>query len=93
MKINEEEKLDRFGNYPVWRIKGKDATPQKIQEELYRQYGGQGYKFAIVLDCSGDEWEEPEKETPVYFMDSILDEVIYYCGPDEVRKRLDELTH
>ena len=90
MKIIEEEKTDRFGNYPIW-IKGKDANPQKIFEELYRRYGGQGYKFAIVFDCSADEWEDPEEETPVYFLDEILDELISYCGAEEVRRRLDEL--
>ena len=86
MHIFEDEKTDRFGNYPIW-IKGKDANPQKIHEELYRRYGGQGYKFAIVFDCSADEWENPEKETPVYFLDTILDELIFYCGPEEVRRR------
>lgn len=90
MKVYEGEKTDRFGNYPIW-IKGKDANPQKIQEELYRRYGGQGYKFAVVFDCAKDEWEEPEEETAVYFLDTILDEVISYCGPDEVRRRMDEL--
>ena len=90
MQIFEDEKTDRFGNYPIW-IKGKDANPQKIHEELYRRYGGQGFKFAIVFDCSADEWEDPEKETPVYFLDTILDEIISYCGLEEVRRRLDEL--
>ena len=27
MHIFEDEKTDRFGNYPIW-IKGKDANPQ-----------------------------------------------------------------
>lgn len=91
MRVYEDEKTDRFGNYPIW-IKGKDANPQKIYEELWRRYGGQGYKFAIMFDCSKDEWEDPEKETPVYFLDDILDEIINYCGLEEVRRRLDELT-
>lgn len=90
MKVFEDEKADRFGNYPIW-ISGKDANPQKIYEELYSRYGGQGYKFAIIFDCSMEEWEEPEKETPVYFLDDILDELIYYCGIEEVRRRLEEL--
>lgn len=92
MKVYEGEKTDRFGNYPAFWIKGKDADPQKIHEELWRRYGGQGYKFAIVFDCSKDEWEDPEKETPVYFLDTILEEIISYCGVEEVRRRLDELT-
>ena len=92
MKVYEDEKIDRFGNYPGIWIKGKDANPQKIHEELYRRYGGQGHKFAIVFDCSADEGEDPEKDTPVYFLDTILDELISYCGVEEVRRRLDELT-
>ncbi len=90
MKIIEEEREDRYGNYPIW-VKGSDATPQKIQEELFRRYGGQGYKFAIVFDVSKDEWEEPEKETPVYFLDEILDELIVYCGAEKIRRILDEM--
>ena len=91
MQVFEDEKTDRFGNYPIL-IKGKDANPQKIHEELYRRYGGQGFKFAIVFDCSKDEWEEPGRETPVYFLDAVLDELILYCGIEEARRRLDELT-
>lgn len=90
MKVFEDEKTDRFGNYPIW-ISGKDANPQKIYEELYSRYGGQGFKFAIIFDCSKEEWEEPEKETPVYFLDTVLDELISYCGIEEVRRRLEEL--
>lgn len=92
MRVCEDEKADRFGNYPALRIRGKDANPQKIHEELWGRYGGQGYKFAIVFDCSKDEWEDQEKETPVYFLDTILEEIINYCGLEEVRRRLDELT-
>ena len=53
MHIFEDEKTDRFGNYPIW-IKGKDANPQKIHEELYRRYGGQGYKYG----CDGARGEK-----------------------------------
>ena len=91
MRVFEDEKIDRLGNYPAMWIKGKDANPQKIHEELWGRYGGQGYKFVIVFDCSKDEWENPEKETPVYFLDTILDEIINYCGLEEVKRRLDEL--
>ena len=34
MRVFEDEKADRFGNYPALRIRGKDANPQKIHEEL-----------------------------------------------------------
>ena len=90
MKISEGEKPDRFGNYPIW-TKGKDANPQKIYEELWGRYGGQGYKFAIIFDCSKDEFEDPENETPIYFLDEILEEVIDYCGIEKVKRRVDEL--
>ena len=92
MKVYEDENADRYGNYPALRIKGKDANPQKIYEELWNRYGGQGYKFAIVFDCSKEEFEDPEKETPIYFLDAILEEMINYCGVEEVRRRLDELS-
>ena len=90
MKIIEEEREDRYGNYPIW-IKGSDATPQKIHEELFNRFGGQGYKFAIIFDVSKDEWEDPEKETPIYFMDELLDELIRYCGTEKVKKELAKL--
>ena len=92
MKVYEDENADRYGNYPALRIKGKDANPQKIYEELWNRYGGQGYNFAIVFDCSKEEFEDPEKETPIYFLDAILEEMINYCGVEEVRRRLDELS-
>lgn len=41
MKVYEDEKTDRYGSYPIW-ISGKDANPQKIQDELFRRYGGEG---------------------------------------------------
>lgn len=91
MKISEGEKADRFGNYPIW-IRGKDANPQKVYEKLYEKYGGQGFKFAIIIDCSHEEWREPEEETPIYFLTDIFDEVIYYIGLEEARRRLNELT-
>ena len=46
----------------------------------------------VVFDCSKDEWEDPEKETLIYFLDTILDELIFYCGLEKVRMGVDELT-
>ena len=51
----------------------------------------EGYKFAIIFDVSKDEWEDPEKETPIYFMDELLDELIRYCGTEKVKKELAKL--
>ena len=86
MKINESDKPDRYGTYPCCRISGRDATPQKMQEWLYYRY--QGYKFAIVFDCTKDEFEEPEKETPVYFLDTVLDELLEYAGVESIKEWL-----
>ena len=88
MKVNQEEKEDRYGIYPAIRVSGKDANPQNIHEWLYRN-GYDGYKFCIVFDCMADEWEEPDKETPVYFMDEIEDEIMEYIGEERVRRWLE----
>lgn len=41
MKVYEDEKPDRFENYPALWIEGRGANPQKIYEELWGRYGGQ----------------------------------------------------
>lgn len=84
MKARESDEQDRFGEYPCCWISGKDANPQNIYEWLHRNY--QGYKFAILFDCTKDEFEEPEKETPVYFLDTFFDEVLAYIGIDKVKE-------
>jgi len=88
MKIKETDKPDRNGVYPCCWISGRDATPQKIYEWLF--YHFQGYKFAVMFDCTKDEFEDMDKETPVYFADGILDEVLDYVGIDAVKKWLNE---
>ena len=50
MKVNQEEKVDRYGIYPHIRVSGKDANPQNIHEWLYSHYGT-GYKFVMIFDC------------------------------------------
>lgn len=68
-----------------------DATPQKIHDALWKNgLCGEGYKFAMVFDESKDEYEEPPKETELYFLDDLLEEVVEYMGADKVRKLLDE---
>ncbi|MCM1236385.1 MAG: hypothetical protein NC489_40410 [Ruminococcus flavefaciens] len=84
MKVNEKEKPDRFGIYPCCWVSGRDATPQKLQEWLF--YHFQGYKFAIILDCTKDEYEIPAKETPIYFLDTLLEEFLEYAGLDAVKE-------
>lgn len=64
-----------------------DATPQKIHDALWKNgLCGEGYKFAMVFDESKDEYEEPPKETELYFLDDLLEEVVEYMGADKVRK-------
>lgn len=80
---------DAQGN---WRLKGvrwEDITTGKtITEEVSEKLYGALWKLMEYEESEPD----PEKETPVYFLDTILDELISYCGPEEVRRRLDELT-
>lgn len=71
-----EGKNDRFGNYPIIF---KNASLKAIHEYLFGHYGGEGFKFVIVLDESNEEFEELE-EVFVYFMDEILEEVADYSG-------------
>ena len=89
MKVNKEEKEDRYGTYPCVRVSGRDAIPQNIHKWLYDNMGP-GYKFCIIFDCMTDEWSEPDKETPVYFLDEVEDEVLQYIGVERVRRWLKE---
>ena len=84
-------KKNRYGETPAAYITGSDATPQKIHDAIWKNgLGGMGYKFAMVFDASTDEYEEQPKETELYFLDDILEEVIEYVGVDKVRELLDE---
>lgn len=74
MKVNQEEKADKYGVYPHIRVSGKDANPQNIHEWLYNNVGS-GYKFVMVFDCMADEWGGYEKEYPIYHMDAIDEEI------------------
>lgn len=88
---NIECKQNRYGETPAAYITGSDATPQKIHDVIWENgLGGMGYKFAIMFDASRDEYEEPGKETELYFLDDLLEEVIEYVGVERVRQLLDE---
>ena len=82
-KQNEDCKQDIYGRTPAAYITGSDATPQKIHDAIWK-------KFAMVFDESKDEYEDPPKETELYFLDDILEEVIEYVGAERVRELLDE---
>ena len=47
--------------------------------------------FAVMIDCTKDEYENPEESEPVYFLDTVVEEVIDYCGIDTVQKKIDEM--
>lgn len=87
MKVNQEEKADRYGIYPHIRVSGKDANPKSIHEWLY-SHGGCGYKFVMIFDCMADEWQEPEKEYPIYHMDTVDDEIMEYMIDREEEEEL-----
>lgn len=90
-KQNEDCKQDIYGRTPAAYITGSDATPQKIHDAIWKNgLSGAGYKFAMVFDESKDEYDDPPKETELYFLDDILEEVIEYVGAERVRELLDE---
>lgn len=76
MKVIEDVQ-DKHGNYCIIF---KSTNLKQINEWLYNHYGGNGFKFAIVIDLSIDcDYEEPT-ETLVYFLDEITEEVLDYAG-------------
>ena len=54
MKVIQDV-TDRFGRYPII-FKGKNVKLEDIHDWLFSHY--QGYKFAIVIDETVDEFEE-----------------------------------
>lgn len=75
MKVIEDGSVtDRFGKYP---IVFKNASIEKINEYLFSHYSG--YKFAIIFNECGDEYE-PMKDVYVYYLDEVLDEAAEYAG-------------
>lgn len=76
MKVIEETQ-DRFGKYPII-FKGRNIKLEDIHQWLFEHY--QGYKFAIVIDETVDEFEEQfTKSVYVYFLDEIKEELEDYC--------------
>ncbi|MGN1383433.1 MAG: hypothetical protein ACI4W2_11530 [Eubacterium sp.] len=90
MKLKETDGSEnRFCQYPAYTVRGADANPQKIHEKLFNE--GQGYKYAIVFDEMLDEFEDAPKETPVYYLDDILKEVMAYAGKELVFDTIEEM--
>lgn len=88
-KQNYDCKEDIYGRTPVAYISGNDATPQNIHDAIFKNgLCGCGYKFAMVLDESKDEYELLEKETELYFLDDFLEEVCEYAGVERVKEWL-----
>lgn len=76
MKVIQDV-TDRFGNYPII-FKGRNIKLKDIHQWLFEHY--QGYKFAIVIDETVDEFEEQFTESVyVYFLDEIKEELEAYC--------------
>lgn len=79
---------DVHGITPCCLVSGKDANPRDIHQWLFSHY--QGYKFAVVFDCTKDEWEYLEKNTPVYFLDTLDEEFLEYIGIQRVKEWLEK---
>ena len=76
MKVIQDV-TDRFGRYPII-FKGRNIKLEDIHQWLFEHY--QGYKFAIVIDETVDEFEEQfTKLVYVYFLDEIKEELEAYC--------------
>lgn len=84
MKVIEDTK-DKYGNYCIIF---KSTNLKQINEWLYNHYGGEGYKFAIVIDVSTEADFEPLAETHAYFLNDLLEEVVDYIGIKEVLEEL-----
>lgn len=72
-----EDVQDRFGRYYI-RFTG--YTLLQIHEWLWNRYGGEGYKFGIVLDVSKEEFEPMDNTVYVYFLDALAAEVEDYTN-------------
>ncbi len=76
MKVIQDV-ADRFGKYPII-FRGRNIKLEDIHQWLFEHY--QGYKFAIVIDETVDEFEEQfTKLVYVYFLDEIREELEAYC--------------
>ena len=92
LELNDDYIHDKYGNAPFAYVSGNDATPQRIFNKIWGQNGGAGYKFAIIIDVSHDEYEEPEKETPIYYLDELFTEMCEYIGIKYAKEKIDELA-
>lgn len=87
MRVKEGDMEDRYGQPICIKVSGSDATPQKIYDYLWN-HGYQGYKFIVIIDTTQPEYEIPEKETPVYFMDTLFEELCAYRRANEMAQWL-----
>lgn len=77
-----EDKQDRFGNFPIWF---NSHNLRDINDYLQHHYDG--YKFAIVIDCTLGEIAPLEKPLPVYFFGDIAEEVAQEADKKLVDKK------
>lgn len=77
-----EDKPDRFGEYPIWFY---SHNLSDINDYLQHHYDG--YKFAIVIDCTLGEIVPLGKPLPVYFLGDIAEEVAQEADKKLVDKK------
>ena len=75
MTVNENYE-DRYGRSCLVFSGVKKFTD--VYEWLFNHYNG--YKFAILLDCSKDEFPETDSKIYVNFLDELHDEVAMESG-------------
>jgi len=75
MRVNEDAQ-DRYGK--ACMIFSKSATVPDIWEWLHKNYNG--YKFAIVMDCTREEFDADIDETVVNWFGDLADEAIEANG-------------
>ena len=76
--MNTDCKEDRYGRCPDAFLT-PSTTLKDIWEYLWANYGGDGYKFAVVFDVSHEEYE-PCPPLPLFFLDEIEGELKAYMN-------------
>ena len=82
MKVLEDE-TDGYGRsmFVFSGVKNIDEVYTWLQQHY------SGYKFGMVFDCTGDEFQEPDRKFYVYFLDELTEEVMAYSDFIKVDKK------
>lgn len=73
LKVIPQNDPDYAGRYPLL-VKGLNI--KLLYDYLFHNY--HGYKFAIIIDVTKDEWEDFPHDVPVLFLDDALEEAAEY---------------